>query len=974
MGSQQQFHSKTFQPKPAPPIQTASLTPRPFGNTHDTPTSALDDTPNFQTQLDLLRRRPSNLHRITPDIPKATIQPKLTVGAPNDQYEQEADRVADQVMSMPDRPTQPPIQRETAPEEEELQTKPLAASITPLVQREAMPEEEEVQAKAVDNSSIQREEMPEEEEVQTKAIASIQREEMPEEEVQTKAIASIQREEMPEEEEVQMKAIGTLQREEMPEEEEVQTKAIGTLQREEMPEEELQMKPIGMLQREEAMPEEEEVQAKPLGNSIQREAMPEEEELQAKPLGSGTLQREAMPEEEEAVQAKGAPDAALPAGSNLESRLSSSQGGGSPLPNDVRSFMEPRFGADFSGVRVHTGSDAVQMNRDLNAQAFTHKQDVYFGSGKAPAKDGLTAHELTHVVQQTQSIRTKITKTSPIIQLSPVPEDSRQDSRRKEAAAFAKEMEGKVSAKEPVDPESKGKKVRKGWEQLQEFFDTATGREWKEIPTYLPRKGQKDGLPSWCGIFALWALKKAGADVGKWVQGQGVHSVAGLYSLGEYSDKVQIGDVGYMSEMNDHHFIVVDIQDGGTLEIINGNGGEGGVGGLITKSSIQVERLHEKVDETKYNKDTKKREKTGKQTLRYKFYTAFPSTSTVSQEELKRDEGKQKSKRKREKKRRVTGQGVLQKSVLPDLQEEVIQRAPPKQKSNPEVARVAKLERDYAAAVKRLNWNEAARFLNGFNDDDILIRVQNLKQPQLSNIYQSALRSMPGWSDRVTKPIAQQYPEIARVAKLNFDYETSVNKGDWGNAARYLNGFDDNDIFRKIAKLNDKQRQALEAEAVKIMPGWAGRVTDPIDKVNKIASDIGVPTSWLMAVIGFETSGTYSTSKKNAAGSGAVGLIQFMPKTAKALGTTTAALAKMTPLQQLDYVDKHFKSYRGKIKTFTDMYMAVLWPTAIGKGDNYVIFVSGTTNYSQNSGLDTDKDGKITAGEAAAQPKKFIAP
>jgi hypothetical protein len=66
----------------------------------------------------------------------------------------------------------------------------------------------------------------------------------------------------------------------------------------------------------------------------------------------------------------------------------------------VRSFMEPRFGSDFSKVRVHTGSEAVQMNRDLNAQAFTHQQDVYFGAGKAPGNNALTAHELTHVVQQ----------------------------------------------------------------------------------------------------------------------------------------------------------------------------------------------------------------------------------------------------------------------------------------------------------------------------------------------------------------------------------------------------------------------------------------------------------------------------------------------------------------------------------------------------------------------------------------------
>jgi hypothetical protein len=91
------------------------------------------------------------------------------------------------------------------------------------------------------------------------------------------------------------------------------------------------------------------------------------------------------------------------ASGDLESRLNASKGGGSALAPEVRAFMEPRFGADFSSVRVHTGSEAVQMNRELGAQAFTHGSDVYFGAGKSPGNNELTAHELTHVVQQTGS-------------------------------------------------------------------------------------------------------------------------------------------------------------------------------------------------------------------------------------------------------------------------------------------------------------------------------------------------------------------------------------------------------------------------------------------------------------------------------------------------------------------------------------------------------------------------------------------
>ncbi len=63
--------------------------------------------------------------------------------------------------------------------------------------------------------------------------------------------------------------------------------------------------------------------------------------------------------------------------------------------------MEPRFGVDFSHVRVHTGSNAIQMNRDVGAQAFTHGSDIYYGAGSSPTNLELTAHELTHVVQQT---------------------------------------------------------------------------------------------------------------------------------------------------------------------------------------------------------------------------------------------------------------------------------------------------------------------------------------------------------------------------------------------------------------------------------------------------------------------------------------------------------------------------------------------------------------------------------------------
>ena len=86
---------------------------------------------------------------------------------------------------------------------------------------------------------------------------------------------------------------------------------------------------------------------------------------------------------------------------DVETQINQSKGGGSPLPDRVRTYMESRFGADFSSVRVHTGGDSVRLNRSLSAQAFTAGREIYYGAGKSPTDLALTAHELSHVVQQT---------------------------------------------------------------------------------------------------------------------------------------------------------------------------------------------------------------------------------------------------------------------------------------------------------------------------------------------------------------------------------------------------------------------------------------------------------------------------------------------------------------------------------------------------------------------------------------------
>ncbi|MEL6537134.1 MAG: DUF4157 domain-containing protein, partial [Bacteroidota bacterium] len=108
-----------------------------------------------------------------------------------------------------------------------------------------------------------------------------------------------------------------------------------------------------------------------------------------------------------------------PAG--VAARLQATKGQGQPLPPKTQAFMESRMGADFSQVRVHQGTEAVQLSRQLNALAFTHGRDIYFNQGyyQPEERSGkrLLAHELTHTLQQGGAVRKQaLSPTQPRIQ------------------------------------------------------------------------------------------------------------------------------------------------------------------------------------------------------------------------------------------------------------------------------------------------------------------------------------------------------------------------------------------------------------------------------------------------------------------------------------------------------------------------------------------------------------------------------
>jgi hypothetical protein len=129
--------------------------------------------------------------------------------------------------------------------------------------------------------------------------------------------------------------------------------------------------------------------------------------VQRKALGDSIApvvqRRESEAEEEEALQTKGTrqtPEVTP----DIESGIQSLKSAGQLLSDSSRGYFEPRYGHDFSQVRIYSDSRAADLANKINAKAFTLGKDVVFGMGQYQPRSGegrrLIAHELTHVLQQ----------------------------------------------------------------------------------------------------------------------------------------------------------------------------------------------------------------------------------------------------------------------------------------------------------------------------------------------------------------------------------------------------------------------------------------------------------------------------------------------------------------------------------------------------------------------------------------------
>lgn len=154
----------------------------------------------------------------------------------------------------------------------------------------------------------------------------------------------------------------------------------------------------------------------------------------------------------------------------------------------------------------------------------------------------------------------------------------------------------------------------------------------------------------------------------------------------------------------------------------------------------------------------------------------------------------------------------------------------------------------------------------------------------------------------------------------------------------------------------------LPAELVSALDGKLG--SGFCAKLEQVAKNINCDPADLLGMMQSESGINPKAYNKNG---GATGLIQFMPSTARSLGTSTEALMNMSAVDQLDYVEKYFSNWTGgsgQKLTAGDLYTLCFLPAYL---DREVLCQSGDKYYKANSGLDANKDGKVTKSELGAR-------
>jgi len=173
-----------------------------------------------------------------------------------------------------------------------------------------------------------------------------------------------------------------------------------------------------------------------------------------------------------------------------------------------------------------------------------------------------------------------------------------------------------------------------------------------------------------------------------------------------------------------------------------------------------------------------------------------------------------------------------------------------------------------------------------------------------------------------------------------------------------------NHLIRLLARTEARHRGA-RANFERMLGQYPGFLPE----LQAVAARLGTRPEWLLNVMACESS-FIPSARNQQPGQTASGLMQIIEETAAGLGTTTAAIRRMNPVEQLRLVEKYYRPFRGRLNTLADVYLAAFRGFLVEGGPETVIAplndsVKERRAYSLNSGLDLDDDRSITKGELA---------
>ena len=262
--------------------------------------------------------------------------------------------------------------------------------------------------------------------------------------------------------------------------------------------------------------------------------------------------------------------------------------------------------------------------------------------------------------------------------------------------------------------------------------------------------------------------------------------------------------------------------------------------------------------------------------------------------------------------------------------------------------------------------------------EEVVETIKSVEQPHVSmrgqlitkriqeavDVIQGGIQAMEQPQSASEDPDRQFYQSTVPMEQRNIQpEETSLRP-----KARPTNTTDNNNDVADEVRPSDGKDRILSLS----LPDEVKEDKAFLDSVKKVSNNLEISEEDLLRAISFETIGTFSPSIKSK-NSSATGLIQFIENTAESLGTSTEELSQMTREQQMTYVEKYLMQYKGRMKDFGDIYMAIHLPAAVGKPDDTVIYNNTdlrTKAYEANKNLDVNEDGKVTKGEAVSRAAK----